>query len=52
MVTISASYDELVPSDYSILQGITSYVLPIWGHNRLHLESKETYVLIAKLAKE
>ena len=51
MVTLSIVYDELVPRDYSKVENGISYVLPIWGHNRFHLNSEKTYDLIAHLAE-
>ncbi|HSX09544.1 MAG TPA: hypothetical protein VLF93_05290 [Candidatus Saccharimonadales bacterium] len=51
MVTISAWGDELVPPRYNKIKGIRSYIIPIWGHNLLHLRAQEPYDLIAKIAR-
>lgn len=52
MVTMSATVDELVPLNSSILDGIPSYIIKVYGHNFFHLDHKETYDLIAKLARD
>lgn len=52
IVTLSAAWDELVPRKNSQLNNTVSYILPILGHNKFHLGSKEVYELIAKLAEE
>lgn len=50
MVTMSATVDELVPLNSSVLDGIPSYIIKVYGHNFIHLDHKETYDLVAKLA--
>lgn len=52
IATVTATYDELVPRRYSRIVGNTTYVLPVWGHNRLHMGNKPTYDLVAQLAKK
>lgn len=52
MVTMSATVDELVPLNSSVLDGIPSYIIKVYGHNFFHLDHKETYDLIAKLASD
>jgi len=52
MVTLSATIDELVPINSSVLDGIPSYIIKVYGHNFFHLDHKETYDLIAKLASD
>jgi len=50
MITISAQVDELVPKKNNTITGAKSYVVTAWGHNRIHLGSRTTYDLIARLA--
>lgn len=50
MVTISAVGDELVPQKSNYIQGVKHYIIPIWGHNNLHLSTRETYEVILKVA--
>ncbi len=52
MVTISVSYDELIPENSNKWHGAKSYTIPGWGHNSFHLSSSETYLLITKIAWE
>lgn len=51
MVTLSALYDEFVPLDSSMWNGVPSEVIKVYGHNFFHLDHKETYDLIAKLSR-
>ncbi len=51
MVTLSASHDEFIPLKNSILEGIPSHIIQIYGHNFFHLDHKDTYDLIAKLSE-
>jgi pimeloyl-ACP methyl ester carboxylesterase len=50
MITFSARFDELVPRKSTQMRGNTTYIINVWGHNRFHLDNKETYDLIAKIA--
>jgi len=50
MITVSAEVDELVSKSSNKTKGAKSYIVSIWGHNRIHLGSRTTYDLIAKLA--
>jgi pimeloyl-ACP methyl ester carboxylesterase len=52
MITLTAKFDELVPSKYARLKGVKNYQLSGWGHNSFHLSSQETYDMIAKIARE
>ncbi len=51
MATLSASHDELIPLKNSMLDGIPSYIIQVYGHNFFHLDHKKTYDLIASLAQ-
>jgi pimeloyl-ACP methyl ester carboxylesterase len=50
MITLTAKSDELVPFKYATMDGVTNYQLSGWGHNSFHLDSKDTYEIIAKIA--
>jgi pimeloyl-ACP methyl ester carboxylesterase len=51
MVTLSASHDELIPLKNSVLEGVPSYIIHVYGHNFFHLDHKNTYDLIAELSE-
>jgi pimeloyl-ACP methyl ester carboxylesterase len=51
MVTLSASHDEFIPLNNSMLKGIPSHIIHVYGHNFFHLDHKDTYDLIAKLSE-
>ncbi len=46
-----AKVDQLVPRSSGCLKGAQQKVVDVYGHNNLHLYSKETYDIVAKLAK-
>lgn len=48
-ICIKAEFDEMVPFG-SILDGAKKVVIPIFGHNNLHLRHRETYQIIAREA--
>jgi len=50
MITLTARADELVPYKYARLDGVKNYKMSGWGHNSFHLDSKDTYQIIAKIA--
>ena len=52
MVTLTANADELVPYKYATLPGVKNYKLSGWGHNSFHLDSTDTYQIIAEIAGE
>lgn len=45
-----AAFDELVPRSSTSLPGANTVRIPSYGHNVLHLISKETYSTVARLA--
>ncbi len=52
MITLSASHDEFVPLKSSVLQGVPSQIINVYGHNFFHLNHKETYDLIGRFAEQ
>lgn len=52
IITISAEHDNVVPSEFSKLEGAENITLPVVGHNLLHTFWAPTYELVAKLAGE
>lgn len=50
--TISAKFDEIVDLKNSQLDGADNFVVPVIGHNNLHLGSRKAYDLILKIVNE
>lgn len=52
IICLRAKHDEMVPSDSSFIDGTKCETVEISGHNNFHLDSKDTYSLVAKYAKD
>jgi len=49
---IHAKFDEMVPTNSSVLPGATNIQIDVVGHNNLHVDTKRTYEEVARIAQE
>lgn len=52
IVCVRAVFDQFIPKDNQILPGAHVEVVPVVGHNNLHLYSSKTYKLLLQLVEE